>query len=202
MEDDSNDWQKQRKGYIKVAIICFIIGLYLFIRVHSQSYDIEDSNLQKIENLIIEEKPVFKEITGKHGRKWFEFKCEDNKSIFKIIGFDYRCTYDDEIIKEINIGDTISIKVLENEIEDFNTGNICEIHSLIKNKKEYLNVECRNKAENNDSKFVYIILFTVTFMTIAVYLFKEKPKFFDDVDSRVPIWIVIIALFFILQKII
>ena len=125
MEDDSNDWQKQREGYKKVAMICFIIGLYLFIRVHSESYNIEDSHLQEIENIIIEEKPIFKEITGKNGRRWFEFKCQNNKSTFEITGFDYRCTYDNEIIKEVNVGDTISIKMLKNEIEDFNTENIC-----------------------------------------------------------------------------
>ena len=200
MEDDSNDWQKQREGYIKVAIICFIIGLYLFTRVHSESYEIEDSQLQEIENIVIEKKPIFKETKGKHGRKWFEFKCKNNKSTFEVTGFDYRCTYGNEIIEEINVGDTISIEVLKNDIEDFNTENICEIHSLKKNKKDYLDVKCRNKEENNDSNRVYIILFAVTIMTSSVYSFKEKPQFFDDVDPRIPIWIVVIVLFIVLHK--
>ena len=69
MEEKSNDWQQQREGYKKVAIVCFFIGLYLFIRVHSESYNIESSHLQEIENLIIEEKPIFKETKGKRGRK-------------------------------------------------------------------------------------------------------------------------------------
>jgi hypothetical protein len=200
MEENSDDWQKQRKGYLMVAVICFFIGLYLFLRVNSQSYDIENINLEKIENIIIAEKPIFKETKGKNGRKWLEFKCVNNKSNFEITSFDYSCSNDDEILNEVNIGDTISIKILKSEIEDFNTENNCEIHSLIKKEKEYLNIECRNKAENNDSENTYIILFAITFMTGLVFSFSEKPKFFDDVDPRVPIWIIIILLFIYIHK--
>ncbi|REH00767.1 hypothetical protein [Flavobacterium aquicola] len=199
MDDNLDDWDKKRKGYLAVAIICFIIGAYLFIRVHSDSYVIKSSNLKTIGNLIASDKPKFEEITGKHARKWIEFKCAENKSTFKIANFDYRCVNDDEVLNEINVGDTISIQILKDDIENFDTETTCEIHSLVKNKKEYLDIECRNKKENKDSENVYIILFSVTIMTGGVYCLIKKPKFFDEVDPCVPIWIIIIVLFFVLH---
>ncbi|WP_281636046.1 hypothetical protein [Flavobacterium marginilacus] len=199
MDNNLDDWDKKRKGYLSVAIICFIIGAYLFIRVHSGSYVIKSSDLKTIENLIASNKPKFKEITGKHGRKWIEFKCIENKSTFKIADFDYRCVNDYEVINEINVGDTISIQILKDDIKKIDTETTCEIHSLVKNKKEYIDIECRNNKENKDSENVYIILFSVTIMTGGVYCFTKKPKFFDEVDPRVPIWIIIIVLFFVLH---
>jgi hypothetical protein len=199
MSEEIENWENKRKGYLSVAIICFIIGAYLFLMVNSDSYMIKSSDLKSIENLIVTDKPKFEEITGKHGRKWLEFKCAKNKSTFEIADFDYRCVNDNEVINEINVGDTISIQILKDDIENFDVETTCEIHSLIKNKKEYLKIECRNKAENRDSEIVYLILFAVTLMTGIVYSFSKKPKIFDDVDPRVPIWIIIIILFFVLH---
>ena len=88
---------------------------------------------------------------------------------------------------------------LKDDVENFNVETTCEIHSLIKNGKEYLKIECRNKAENKDSEKVYLLLFAVTLMTSIVYSFSKKPKIFDDVDPRVPIWIIIIILFLVLH---
>jgi hypothetical protein len=199
MSEDLEDWEKKRKGYLSVALICFIIGAFLFIRVKSDCYVIKPSDLKTIGNLIISEKPKFEETKGKHGRKWLEFKCAKNKSTFEIADFDYRCVDDDEIINEINVGDTVSIQIMKVDNENFDVETTCKIHSLVKNEKDFLKIECRNKAENRDSEIVYIILFTVTFMTGIVYSFSEKPKLFDDVDPRVPIWIIIILLFFVLH---
>jgi hypothetical protein len=199
MSEEIDDWEKQRNGYRSVAVICFIIGTYLFLRVHSDSYLIEASDLNSIENLIVADKPKFEETTGKHGRKWIEFKCKNNNSTFEIADFDYRCVNDDEVINEINVDDTIAIQILKDDVENFNVETTCEIHSLIKNGKEYLKIECRNKAENKDSEKVYLLLFAVTLMTSIVYSFSKKPKIFDDVDPRVPIWIIIIILFLVLH---
>ncbi|MFM9987172.1 hypothetical protein [Flavobacterium sp.] len=199
MSEEIENWENKRKGYLSVAIICFIIGAYLFLMVNSDSYIIKSSDLKSIENLIVTDKPKFEEITGKHGRKWVEFKCAKNKSTFEIADFDYRCVNDDEVINEINVGDAISIQILKDDIENFDVETTCEIHSLIKNKKEYLKIECRNKAKNRDSEIVYLILFAVTLMTGIVYSFSKKPKIFDDVDPRVPIWMIIIILFFVLH---
>jgi hypothetical protein len=199
MEDNIDDWEEKRKGYLTVAVICFIVGTFPFMKVKSDSYAIKPAELKVIENLITANKPKFQETKGKHSRQWIEFKCVNNKSTFKIADFDYKCVNDDEILNEINVGDTISINILKNELEDFDTDASCEIHSLVKNKKEYLDINCRNDTENKEAKGIYTILFAITTMTAFVYSFTQKPKIFDDVDPRFPIWIVIIALFFILR---
>jgi hypothetical protein len=199
MDDNLDDWEEKRKGYLTVAILCFIIGTYFFMKVKSESYVIKPSDLKVVKNLITSNKPKFKETTGKHGRKWIEFKCVNNKTTFEITSFDYRCANDNDLINEINIGDTISIKISKNDIENFDKETTCEIHSLVKNKKQYLDIKCRNKADNKDGEMGYIMLFAITIMTGAVYSFSQKPKIFDEVDPRVPIWIVIIILFFVLR---
>lgn len=197
MKDHTDAWEEKQKQYLTVAIICFIVGFIFFIKVISGEYIIKPFNLKVYENLVISSKPQFKETKGKNGRKWIEFKCINNKSNFEIGTFDYKCVNDDEIINEVKAGDTISISILKADIEDFDKDTSCEIHSLIRNNKDYLDIKCRNKADNNDGKLGFIILFAISIMTGIVYSFSEKPNFFNHVSPDIIIGIVVIILFFI-----
>lgn len=199
MEDNIDGWQKKRKDYLLVAILCFTVGSYFFIKVKSDSYILKPSDLRIFENLITSSKPEFKETTGKRGRRWIEFKCVDNKSTFEITSYDYRCSNDFELLDEINAGDTISITISKTDFENFDEEGGCEIHSLVKNNKEYLDMECRNKEDTDDGKMGYILLFAITIMTGTVASFSKKPKVFDEVNPQIPIWIVVIILFFVLR---
>lgn len=202
MIDSINEWKKKQKDYLAVSIICFLIGTYFFMKVIGGSYIIKPSELQAYENLIISTSPKFKERKGKNSRKWIEFNCENNQSTFEIASFDYYCANDEEVINEIKSGDTISIAISKDDIEDFDTQNSCEIHSLIKNDKEYLNLECRNKKDNGDGKRGFLLLFAISIMTAIVYSFSKKPKLFNEVDPGVIIGIIAIILFFILKSIV
>lgn len=198
MAENLEDWQEKRNKYLAVTIICFLIGTYFFVNVISENYIIKPSDLTVYEKLITAEAPQFKISSGKNRKRWIEFKCIDNRSIFKIASYDYKCANRSEILTEIKAGDTISIQLLNSEVEDFDAETSCEIHSLIKNDKEYLNIECRNRKDNKDAEKGFMMLFAISIMTGIVYLFSQKPKFFDHVDPRVPIWIVIILLFILL----
>ena len=199
MEENLDDWEKKRKNYLAIAVVCFYIGMYFFIKVTNGSYILKNSELIKIENLVISESPKFKETKGRQGRKWIEFKCVNTKATFEIASFDYRCVNDDEIINNIKNGDTISVTISNMETENINKETSCEIHGLEKDKKNYLNIKCRNEADNNDGKMGYIMLFSVTTMTAIVSSFYKKPKIFERIDPQIPIWIVIIILFIILR---
>jgi hypothetical protein len=199
MDDNLNDWKKKRKDYLVVGIFCFIVGTYFFMKVKSESYIIKPSDLIVYENLITTDKPKFKETKGKHKRKWIEFKCVNNKTTFEIASFDYSCVNDDEIINEINNGDTISVKILKNDMGNFDTETSCEIHSLAKKNKEYLDIECRNEEDTKAGEKWYLILYSITIMTSTVYSFTQKPKFSDKVDPQVLILIVILILFYVLR---
>ncbi|KAF2511445.1 PQQ-binding-like beta-propeller repeat protein [Flavobacterium zhairuonense] len=196
MAKNSEDWQETRKIYLAVSTLCFLLGTFFFIRVITGSYIIQLSDLVVCENLITSEGAKFKETKGKHSQKWIEFKCIDNKSTFKIIDYDYRCVVDDDILNAIKAGDTISLSILKSDIDDFDNDTACEIHSLVKNGKEYLDFNCRNKEDNGDGERAFILLFAITIMTGIVFLFAKKPKFFDHVNPKFIIWIVIIVLFF------
>lgn len=192
------DWQDKRKEYITISIICAFIGLYFYANVTDGKYIIKPSDINTYENLTISVEPKFKETKGKNGRKWIEFKCTNNKSNFEIASFDYKCVNDDEITNEIKVGDTVSIAVLNEDREDFDRETSCEIHSLIKNNKEYLDLQCRNQKDNNDGKLGYRFLFAISFLTGILYCFSEKPNFFNHVNQDLILAIVLIILFFTL----
>lgn len=202
MINSISDWEEEQKNYLVVSIVCFLIGTYFFMKVISGSYIIKQSDLQVYENLIISTAPKFKEKKGKHGRKWIEFNCINNQSIFEIASYDYSCTNDDEVINEIKAGDTISLSILKNEIDDFDAETSCEIHSLIKGSKEYLNLDCRNKVDNNGGKIGFLLLFSISIMTAIVYSLSKKPKLFDEVNPEFLIGIIVVILFFTFRLII
>jgi hypothetical protein len=199
MEEELNEWQKKRKDYMAVAIICLIIGIYFFAKVINESYIIKPSELKVIENLIISEKPIFKETKGKRGRKWIEFKCVNNKTTFEIADFDYVCVNDNEILNEIKNSDTISIKILNTDVENFANETTCEIHSLIRNNKEYLDIECRNKVDNKDGEKGFMTLFSISLMCAIVCSFSQKPVIFNKVAPEIIIGIITIIIFTFLK---
>ena len=199
MEEELDKWQKTRKDYLAIAILCFFVGMYFSMKVHSESYIIKSSDLKLIENLTISEKPIFKETKGKRGRQWIEFKCENNKSTFEIANFDYSCVTDSEILNEIKKSDTISIKILNEDLDNFDNETTCEIHSLIKYEKEYIDIECRNKTDNNDGKKGIIFFFCLSLMCAVVYNFSERPKFFNHISPEILIGIITIIIFICLR---
>ncbi|KRD09070.1 hypothetical protein ASE21_14560 [Flavobacterium sp. Root901] len=201
MNESISTWKEKQKNYLAVSIASLLIGTYFFMNVINGSYIIKQSDLQVYENLIISTTPKFKERKGKHRRKWIEFKCINNRSTFEIASYDYNCVKDDEVINEIKEGDTISVAILKSEIGDFDTESSCEIHSLVKNNKEYLNLDCRNEVDNNGGKRGFLLLFTISTLTAIVYSLSKKPKIFDEVNPEFLITVIIIILFFILASI-
>ena len=199
MEEEIDKWQKKRKDYLAVAILCFFVGMYFLIKVQNESYIIKSSELKLIENLTISEKPIFKETKGKRGRQWIEFKCENNKSTFEIANFDYSCVTDSEILNEIKKSDTISIKILNEDIENFDNETTCEIHSLIKYNKEYLDIKCRNKVDNNDGKKGIVFFLCLSLMCTVVYYCSEKPNLFNHIAPEILIGIITIIIFISLR---
>lgn len=195
MADNPEDWKIKRRDYSVAAVVCFLIGSFFFMKVITGSYIIKSSDLEVYDNLITSEAPKFKETKGKHSRKWIEFKCVDNKSTFEITSYDYSCVNDEEIIHGIKMGDTISIAILKEDIRDFDDETSCEIHSLIKNDKEYLDLQCRNEVDNEGGEMWYISLFAISIMTAIVYSFSQKPKVFDKVN---PVLIIAIIVFILL----
>ncbi|MNQ00107.1 hypothetical protein D3C85_127440 [compost metagenome] len=201
MINSISDWEEKQKGYLVVSVLCLIFGAYFFIKVISGSYNIEQSDLEVYENLIISNAPKFKERKGKRSKKWIEFNCINNQSTFEITGDDYSCVNKEELLNEIKTGDTISVAILKYDLDDFNTQNSCGIHSLIKNDKDYLDLRCRNEEDTGGGKRVFLILFSITILTAIVYALPKKPKLFDKVDPILIVGIGSILLAFILNLI-
>ncbi|MBF4517769.1 hypothetical protein IRZ71_15500 [Flavobacterium sp. ANB] len=198
---NQEDWEQKRGGYLLVAVISILVGVYFLINLKIGSYEIKPSELEMVEGLIIKKKPEFKVSGGKNKRHWIEFKCYNNQTTFEIADYDYKCINKEEVVNEINISDTISVMVLKKDLGNIDTETSCEIHSLVDKDKEYLDINCRNNKDQKDGEVGYLICSAITVITGSVFLFKKKPKFFDDVDPRVMIWIIIILLFVVLRSI-
>ncbi len=207
MSETKIDWSEKRLGYVIVTITLFLIGVYLYFNVQRSESDIKPTELEQIDSLIISVKPSFQETKGKGSSQWIEFECEGYEKRFKIGYFDYDCVNDNEIINDLNVGDLISVKLLKEDIlnvrtETFNS-KANTIHSLIFNNKEYLNLDCRNKAAKDDNKFGYLLCFIMTPLAFVFSLFKSKPKVLGlTIDPTLTLCIIGVLVIIILKKVV
>jgi hypothetical protein len=205
MSDEEIDWSKKRLGYFLAAISFFLLGTYLYFNVQHSNTDINPSDLTQIDSLTISVKPTFQKTRGKNASQWIEFNCVGYSKRFEISGFDYACVNNNEILSELKIGDVISVKLLNTDIEDIRTKTFTsksnDIHSLVYKNKEYLSLDCRNTAEKKDYKFVYYLSFIMGPFTLAVALFKNNPKIFGtSIDPSLALCVIAILVMVILSK--
>jgi hypothetical protein len=205
MSDKEIDWSKKRLGFVLATIVLFLLGTYFYFNVQRSDSNINPEDLVQIDSLIISEKPTFQETRGKNARQWIEFKCIGYPKRFEIGSFDYACVNDNEILSELKVGDIISVKLLNSDIQDIRTETFSsksnDIHSLVHKNKEFLSIDCRNKAAKNDNKFAYYMCFIMVPFTLVVSLFKNKPKIFGtSIDPTLVICLIAILVMLILRN--
>lgn len=205
MSDKEIDWSKKRLGFFVATVALFLLGIYFYFNVQRSDSDINPVDLTQIDSLIISEKPTFQETRGKNARQWIEFKCVGYPKRFEIESFDYACVNDNEMLSELKTGDVISVKLLNSDIQDIKTETFSsksnDIHSLVYKKKEYISLDCRNKAAKNDNKFAYYMCFIMVPFTLVVSLFKNKPKIFGATfDPTLVICVIAILVMLILKN--
>lgn len=178
MIENENDWSKKRYGFLFVTALLFLYGTYVWFSVS----DIGPADLQIIDSLVINEKPALKESRGKSSRKWIEFKSEGFWKYFEIGHFDYECANNEKILNELQVGDTISVKLLKSELNEINEETFSSksntIHSLVFKNFEYLDLACRNEKARDDNKFACYLCFIIAPLTLFMGLFKSEPKLF------------------------
>jgi len=182
ISEQKDNWLKVKSGFIFATIILMIAGICLFIYYYNANLDIEDNNLVIIEDLVISVKPEQKEVTGQNHREWIDFNCKNYQKRFSINNFDYKCANKREIFSDINVGDTITIKMIKSEFLDIYdetfTSKTNKIHSLIFKDKEYIDLECRNYEDKVDKLIAAYICSMLSILTLIVSFLKEKPKIF------------------------
>jgi hypothetical protein len=205
MSDKEIDWSKKRLGFFLATVAIFLLGIYFYFNVQRSDSDINPADLTQIDSLIISEKPTFKETRGKNASHWIEFKCVGYPKRFEIGRLDYACVNDNEILSELKIGDIISVKLVNTDIQNIRTETFTsksnDIHSLVCKNKEYVSIDCRNKGAKNDNKFVYYMCFIMVPFTLVFSLFKNKPKIFGaSFDPTLVICVIAILVMLILRN--
>jgi hypothetical protein len=136
------------------------------------------------------EPPVYKETHGKRAEQWIEFQVDAFKSKIKISYLDYNCSLNEEILS-LTKGDTVAIKMTVSYYYDWLQGNNVDIHGLIFQNKNLLNLNCRNYLNRRDNINGIYLWVTSAILSIVFLLIGRRPKIFNVMLD--PSLIVIIA---------
>lgn len=188
-------WESKKKFYLVGSLLVLIFSFYLILRLEKSVFNIQEKDLTTISELEIYEKLVFVKRNGKGTSPHIEIKFKNYSKIFAIDGCDYDCSLSDStIINENKIGDKVSIKILNDTYKELKANEIypfIRIHSLINKKKEYLDLECRNKEQKNDDKLGIIICIIMSPILFIIGLLKKEPKIWKIETS---IWLALLLL--------
>ena len=205
MKDINITWQQKRYLCFFTSLFIAVIGFFLYFNVQNSDSNINPSDLTTIDSLVISEKPIYQEIKGKTPSKWIQFKCKGYSKRFDIESFDYKCVNDNEILNELNVGDTVKIKILTKDLADINQETFLQksnpVHELVCKDKIYLDLSCRNKSAKDNNKLVYLVCFIIAPIILTFALFKRQPKIFGKtLNIEIFISVIILLLIYIISK--
>ncbi len=137
---------------------------------------------------IVYTKPLM--VKGHKGNKWIKFSLKNYPNNYFILnGNAYKATQRNSLLKDIEIGDTISIIVYENQLKaqlnipytQISSGNSVKIYGIATGKKEYLNLNNYNickKNSTNSYRWIFGILSLILgFSLIGFHYSKPIPHF-------------------------
>ncbi|WP_395655634.1 hypothetical protein [Flavobacterium sp.] len=151
--------KKKREYKNSVFLATIILLLFVF---STKKIDVDKITEKK---LILTEKPTFKESGRKFTRYWVELKFETENKVCEINEADYKYLLYNEFEREINKGDTLEVKGIENKI-----------YYLKKNGKEYLNFKKARAYESKSSGIlIYLYIFVLIF-SVCINFLKKKPR--------------------------
>jgi len=141
-----------------------------------KSYDIDQCDLMNID-VTISEKP--EEVRKKVKYTTYEsyvIKTINFKRDFKISGFTYDSTNGD-ILEDIKPSDKVTLTILKEQYKELKDktywNNYNDVLGLMKNGKQYVNLDLRTKLKSKDMRFLLII--SLIGLIMLIYSFIKKP---------------------------
>ena len=199
-------WSEKKQGYILLGILSFIFSTYCVL---FRTTNITNDNLVKINNLVVRQKPVIQKYIGRNSTKeWISIYFNDINKEFQIVEEEYSCCRKNEILNIIQVGDTLSIKMLKNEIDNINNSQLVDnfnrVYGIEKDDTDLCNLTCSNKKATKNNTFIYSVGYFVAFLLIFTHFLKKQPIVFGiNVDIGFLIAIIsitFIMVYFILQN--
>ncbi len=133
---------------------------------------IYSKDLKLIKNVVLYEKPSYQETSGKYSVKEMKFSIKGYFNQFEIRKSNYRTAMRVEIMKDLNQGDTIDLRILLNSVVDLNSSDSLlestniEVFSVVKNGKEYYDLELRNRKTKESKTFTVIMFLSISLMSV------------------------------------
>lgn len=179
MNTKKSTWEKKRFYYIFTSIIIAFIGFYLFHYGQGDEIGINNSDLSTIANIVISKKPILTKTPSRNSIEWIELYFEGYEKKFEIGKWNLSCSNQNEILNNLKVGDTVSIKVLTKEIDNLDNESLLfksnEIYSLFHNGTDLLDLNCSNEAAKKDNNWMYIIFFILAPIILIMGLMKKEP---------------------------
>ena len=153
-------------------LLIILIPLFFVFK----SYDIDQCDLMNID-VTISEKP--EEVRKKVKYTTYEsyvIKTINFKRDFKISGFTYDSTNGD-ILEDIKPSDKVTLTILKEQYKELKDktywNNYNDVLGLMKNGKQYVNLDLRTKLKSKDMRFLLII--SLIGLIMLIYSFIKKP---------------------------
>ncbi|HEV7332230.1 MAG TPA: hypothetical protein VGN63_14430 [Flavisolibacter sp.] len=144
------DWKEERPVYLWLAILGAALAI-IFYFIPKDTRDIAETKLATVSNLVLSQPPEIRITKGKEG---VLLHVQGYDKPFQVAGFDFSETAKRNIIQDIRVGDTITVKVDSSEFSSLGQetffDSYTEIHSLTKERQEYLSIQKANLKAKND----------------------------------------------------
>lgn len=160
------------------AFVISLITIPIFIFVVNTQLTNED--LISIENLILSEDAESGRSGGKSSSSFIRFRFTGSEREFKILAHEYKCVNKKDILADFKKGDTVTIRIKKNNRAGFYESNWFDkysgIYGLMKNGKNYLSLDCRNKISNKSANAGIKASISAAVLSLGFALFVFKPK--------------------------
>ena len=178
MTSEKRSWKKERPWYLVVFFISIAVLIYLHFFATKDQTDIAASDLVTVDNLVLEEAPVFGKVKS---HQYINLKFKNYDKLFSIYDYDVNNIAKDLIKSVVKIGDTLSAGMLKEEYENIKNKNLfdrkVEIQSLTKNGIEFLNLEFRNIRSFKGNNDVIPALIYTAVLCLYFSAYAKRPKY-------------------------
>jgi hypothetical protein len=170
-------WQDERRVYFLLALLGAVLAI-VFHLIRKNLRNITENELATVNNLVLTQAP---EVRITNGREKILLHVKGHDKLFQIADFDFSEAAKRTILQNIKVGDTVVVKLDSSEFATIGRqtifDNYTEIHSLIKNKREYLSIQQANRKAESDLELGFPVGLFLFVAGLVFWRLPARPKF-------------------------
>jgi hypothetical protein len=170
-------WQDERRVYFLLALLGAVLAI-VFHLIRKNLRNITENELATVNNLVLTQAP---EVRITNGREKILLHVKGHDKLFQIADFDFSEAAKRTILQNIKVCDTVVVKLDSSEFATIGRqtifDNYTEIHSLIKNKREYLSIQQANRKAESDLELGFPVGLFLFVAGLVFWRLPARPKF-------------------------